>query len=72
MKQILLDFERCQGVVLSRKRLQRAGTKCFYRARYGKFCGHHTSPERRAQYLLNQLLKKSRDRTLAADLPGNY
>ena len=73
MKQTLLDFERCQGLVLSRTKLQRAayGWKCHYRARYGKFCGHHTSAELKAKYLLKWMLK-DKNRTLAEDLPGSY
>ncbi len=50
MKQVLLDFIRCQG-------LSRKGKKCHYRARYGKFCGHHTSHSLQARYLFNAVMK---------------
>lgn len=66
MKQVLMDFVRCQG-------LSRKGKRCFYRARYGKFCGHHTSPQLQARYLFNAVMKKAdKNRTLADDLPGSY
>ncbi len=55
MKQVLLDFVRCQG-------LSRKGKKCHYRARYGKFCGHHTSPQLQAKYLMKAMLEANKRR----------
>ncbi len=44
-----MEFVRCQG-------LTRKAKKCSYTARYGKFCGHHTSPSLQAKYLMKAML----------------
>lgn len=62
MKQLLLPISRCAALTCR-------GRQCQFRARYGKFCGHHANPTLQ-RFLTKMNYRKKR--TLSEDLPGNY